>query len=57
MRSAPKQASSTETNLQSRRATIGADKNLAGFDLNTICSWLGQVSLDTTQLYAEIDLK
>jgi site-specific recombinase XerD len=26
-------------------------------DLNTIRSWLGHVSLDTTQVYAEIDLE
>ena len=29
----------------------------AGVDLNTIRSWLGHVSLDTTQVYAEIDLE
>jgi len=29
----------------------------AGVDLNTIRSWLGHVSLDTTQAYAEIDLE
>lgn len=29
----------------------------AGVDLNTIRSWLGHVSLDTTQIYAEIDLE
>jgi len=29
----------------------------AGVDLNTIRSWLGPVSLDTTQVYAEIDLE
>jgi integrase len=57
MRSTPKQSSPTETNLQSRRATIGADKNLAGVDLNTVRSWLGHVSLDTTQIYAKIDLE
>jgi len=26
-------------------------------DLNTICAWLGHVSLNTTNIYAEIDLK
>lgn len=29
----------------------------AGVDLNTIRSWLGHVSLDTTHVYAEIDLE
>jgi len=27
-----------------------------GVDLNTIRAWLGHVSLDTTNVYAEIDL-
>ena len=29
----------------------------AGVDLNTIRAWLGHVSLDTTNMYAEIDLQ
>ena len=29
----------------------------AGVDLNTIRSWLGHVSLDTAQVYAEMDLE
>lgn len=29
----------------------------AGVDINTIRAWLGHVSLDTTNIYAEIDLK
>ena len=35
------------------------DRNLlrAGVDINTIRSWLGHVSQDTTQVYAEIDLE
>jgi hypothetical protein len=28
----------------------------AGVDINTIRAWLGHVSLDTTHIYAEIDL-
>jgi site-specific recombinase XerD len=28
----------------------------AGVDINTIRAWLGHVSLDTTNIYAEIDL-
>jgi len=29
----------------------------AGVDINTIRAWLGHVSLDTTNLYAETDLE
>ena len=29
----------------------------AGVDINTIRAWLGHVSLDTTHIYAEVDLK
>jgi site-specific recombinase XerD len=29
----------------------------AGVDINTICAWLGHVSLDTTHVYAEADLE
>ena len=29
----------------------------AGVDLNTIRVWLGHVSLDTTNVYAEIDIE
>lgn len=29
----------------------------AGVDMNTIRSWLGHVSVDTTQVYAEVDLE
>jgi integrase/recombinase XerD len=29
----------------------------AGVDLNTIRAWLGHVSLDTTNIYAEIDVE
>ena len=29
----------------------------AGVDINTIRAWLGHVSLDTTQVYAEMDLE
>jgi integrase len=28
----------------------------AGVDINTIRAWLGHVSLDTTHVYAEVDL-
>ena len=29
----------------------------SGVDINTIRAWLGHVSLDTTHIYAEIDLE
>ena len=29
----------------------------AGVDINTIRAWLGHVSIDTTNIYAEIDLE
>jgi hypothetical protein len=29
----------------------------SGVDINTIRAWLGHVSLDTTHVYAEIDLE
>jgi integrase len=39
------------------RHTCGAHLLRAGVDLNTIRAWLGHVSLDTTQVYAEVDLE
>jgi site-specific recombinase XerD len=38
------------------RHTCGTHLLRAGVDLNTIRAWLGHVSLDTTQIYAEVDL-
>jgi site-specific recombinase XerC len=29
----------------------------AGVDINTIRAWLGHVSLDTTNIYAEVDME
>jgi len=29
----------------------------AGVHINTICAWLGHLSLNTTNVYAEIDLE
>jgi hypothetical protein len=29
----------------------------AGVDINTIRAWLGHVSLDTTHIYAEVDVE
>jgi integrase/recombinase XerD len=31
--------------------------SLAGVDINTIRAWLGHVSLNTTNIYAEVDLE
>jgi site-specific recombinase XerC len=30
---------------------------LAGVDINTVRAWVGHVSINTTNIYAEIDLK
>jgi len=35
---------------------LGCQLLRAGVDLNTIRAWLGRVSLDTTNVYAETDL-
>ncbi|MEE8285173.1 MAG: tyrosine-type recombinase/integrase [Gammaproteobacteria bacterium] len=39
------------------RHTSAAHLLRAGVDINTIRAWLGHVSLDTTNIYAEIDLE
>ncbi len=39
------------------RHTTGTHLLRAGVDINTIRAWLGHVSLDTTNIYAEIDLQ
>ncbi len=41
----------------SMRHTCAVHLLRAGVDLNTIRAWLGHVSLDTTQVYAEVDLE
>jgi len=38
------------------RHTTGTHLLRAGVDINTIRAWLGHVSLDTTHVYAEVDL-
>ena len=41
-------------------AEVAADRvqaYIAGVDINTVRAWLGHVSLDTTNIYAEIDLE
>src|SRR3546814_17183225 len=39
------------------RHTTAAHLLRAGVDINTIRAWLGHVSLDTTHIYAEVDLE
>jgi hypothetical protein len=39
-----------------RRHSCATHLLRAGVDINTIRGWLGHVSLDTTNVYAEIDL-
>ena len=41
----------------SMRHTCAVHLLRAGVDLNTIRAWLGHVSLDTTHIYAEVDLE
>jgi integrase/recombinase XerD len=43
--------------MRNRRHSTATHLLRAGVDLNTIRAWLGHVSLDTTQIYAEIDLE
>ena len=58
-----KRASSTLTSLRTKRLSPHTIRHAAavnllrsGVDLNTIRAWLGHVSLDTTNIYAEVDL-
>lgn len=38
--------------------SLGSDfRYRAGVDINTIHAWLGHVSLNTTKMYAEVDLE
>jgi integrase/recombinase XerD len=39
------------------RHTTASHLLRAGVDINTVRAWLGHVSLDTTNIYAEIDLE
>lgn len=59
-----KHASLTVTSLQNKRVsphtirhTAAVHLLRAGVDINTIRAWLGHVSLDTTHIYAEVDLE
>ena len=56
--------SSTDRALRSRgisphivRHTTAVHLLRAGVDINTIRAWLGHVSIDTTNIYAEVDLE
>jgi site-specific recombinase XerD len=40
-----------------RRHTTATHLLRAGVDINTIRAWLGHVSLNTTNVYAEVDLE
>ena len=40
-----------------RRHTTATHLLRAGVDINTIRAWLGHVSIDTTNVYAEVDLE
>ena len=42
---------------QSSRHTTATHLLRAGVDINTVRAWLGHVSLDTTNIYAETDLE
>ena len=39
------------------RHTTGTHLLRAGVDINTIRAWLGHVSIDTTNIYVEVDLE
>jgi integrase len=43
--------------MRNRRQTTATHLLRAGVDINTIRAWLGHVSIDTTNIYAESDLQ
>jgi integrase/recombinase XerD len=43
--------------MRNRRHTTATHLLRAGVDINTIRAWLGHVSIDTTNVYAEVDLE
>jgi site-specific recombinase XerD len=64
VRRAAQQASQTLPSLTTKRIsphclrhTCAVHLLRAGVDINTIRAWLGHVSLDTTHIYAEVDLE
>lgn len=46
-----------QVSVHSIRHTTAVHLLRAGVDINTIRAWLGHVSLNTTNIYAEIDLE
>ena len=48
---------SKQISVHSIRHTTAVHLLRAGVDINTIRAWLGHVSLDTTNIYAEVDLE
>jgi integrase/recombinase XerD len=64
VRRAVKQASTAMPSLEAKRISPHTVRHStachllrAGVDINTIRGWLGHVSLDTTHVYAEVDLE
>ena len=60
----PNLASKTVPSLATKRVsphtirhTTAVHLLRAGVDINTIRAWLGHVSLDTTHIYAEVDME
>ena len=43
--------------VRTTRDTTATHLLRAGVDINTIRAWLGHVSVDTTNVYAEVDLE
>ena len=43
--------------IRNRRHTTATHLLRAGVDINTIRAWLGHVSIDTTNIYADVDLE
>ena len=43
--------------MRNRRHTTATPLLRAGDDINTVRAWLGHVSLNTTNVYAEVDLE
>jgi site-specific recombinase XerD len=49
--------SSKRISAHTIRHTTAVHLLRSGVDINTIRAWLGHVSLDTTHIYAEVDLE
>jgi site-specific recombinase XerD len=46
-----------QTSTHTIRHTTAVHLLRSGVDINTIRAWLGHVSIDTTHIYAEVDLE